>query len=289
MGRKNKKAKRGGNQKSSVCPSTPHNDWRREIANKLARMKLPFGGSYSEAFRAGAFTGYDLAGCVLSRDHWRINATPPSKRLPKQFGDFPHAIIENEGLSPVLARYKSGGKTITLLRTKPKDLPTVLTGKVASNAERVRQVLVVLPLPRLVDYSQGLAYGMEKRNCEAKTGQPAAVTEALPIYEALWFHQGEIGLLINRKATAREIADFLAQKLHTGSMTYAQRFERWKPPTHVRLKSGDLISTSCKEGRRIAERHSARTKFLKVVEKTCERLGIPLPKRGQPRKKSDIG
>lgn len=92
---------------------------------------------------------------------------------------------------------------------------------------------------------------------------PSAATVTQLIYKVLLQHQRRVQLLIQKNATAKEFGKFIAEyAIKSGGMTYAEYFQ--KHP-----QSG-LKET-----------------FLKTAEKIFERVEMPLPRRGRPRRNSD--
>jgi hypothetical protein len=124
---------------------------------------------------------------------------------------------------------------------------------------RVTEALADWKLLEAADYLKGFAYGIECQHRE-KSWMPTATTETMQIYKAFLRHQQEVQSLTRENATARTIGEHIAKRAtKSDGMTYTQYFE--KNPNS-----------------------EAKEKFLKFVEKICERLQIPLPARGRPRK-----
>ncbi len=127
---------------------------------------------------------------------------------------------------------------------------------------RVTEVLADWKLPEAADYLKGFAYGIERQHRE-EGWIPAAATETLLIYKTLLRQRRTVENLIRQNATARQIGELITQHAtKSGGMTYAEYFQKHPNSEH-------------------------RETFLKTAQKIFERLGIPLPPRGRPRRNSD--
>lgn len=141
---------------------------------------------------------------------------------------------------------------------------------------RMTEVLADWKLPEAADYLKGFAYGIECQHRE-EGWTPSAMTETLQIYKALLRQRFAVENLTRQNATASEIGELIAKyAVMSGGMTYAQYFETCEKVAQDRpvVGPGD-------------EKDKEKKKFLKFFEKICERIGLPLPQRGRPRRNSD--
>ena len=142
---------------------------------------------------------------------------------------------------------------------------------------------------QVADCLKGFDYGI-KRQQDHESHPRSDFQVTAQIYKALVKNYVEVELLIYRKATAREIGEFVAARaIRTNELTHAEYFAKFPAEAigdSVELPSGEVVSTLTREGRKRAERLCAEGQFLKLVEKICGYVGIPLPGRGRPSKKS---
>jgi hypothetical protein len=127
---------------------------------------------------------------------------------------------------------------------------------------RMDSVLADWKLEEAPDYLRGFAYGIERQQRE-EGWTPSAATVTLLIYKTLLRHRDTVDNLIRQNATAREIGELITKHAtKSGGMTYAEYFQK-------HANSG------------------TKETFLKNAQKVFERLGLPLPPRGRPRRNSD--
>jgi hypothetical protein len=158
---------------------------------------------------------------------------------------------------------------------------------------RVAEVLADWKLPEAADYLKGFAYGIECQHRE-EGWTPSATTETLQIYKTLVRHQEPVESMTRRNATAKEIGDYVANfAVKSDGMTYARYFEECKKAERKKA-AGQFPATASLQAQigqirrdTNAEDGAVKAKFLKFFEKICERVGIPLPPPGRPRRNSD--
>ena len=163
---------------------------------------------------------------------------------------------------------------------------------------RVAEVLAGWKLLEAADYLKGFAYGIECQHRE-EGWTPSATTETLQIYKALLQHQDHVELLIQQKATMRELGEYVATRAVMGNgVTLAQRFNkrtfaaekaaeglaevRVRKLAKLGAKPGKTTSVQCCQG----EQGGAWVAYFKLFEKICGSLNIPRPPRGRPRRNS---
>jgi hypothetical protein len=140
---------------------------------------------------------------------------------------------------------------------------------------RVAEVLQWKPA-ETADYLKGFAYGIECQHRE-ESWTPSPKTDTQTIYKVILLHQWEVKELVRRGASSIQLAAFIAKHAITDKgETYAQYFEGMsRGMIHVE-DPGKLKGSDPKE------------KFLKAVQKVCERVEIPLPPRGGARSKRTV-
>jgi hypothetical protein len=147
---------------------------------------------------------------------------------------------------------------------------------------RLDEVLAGWKLPEAANYLEGFAYGIKCQHRE-EGWMPSATTETLQIYEALVQHQHHLEAFILQNKHADEVADFLAGKIVRSGISLAESFAKHpNKADSVKLPSGEVVSTRTAEGRRAAEKKSARGKFRKHVATVLNEIKFLLPPPGRP-------
>jgi hypothetical protein len=103
----------------------------------------------------------------------------------------------------------------------------------------------------------------------------------------------EVESLVQQGASARVIGERIADRIVlTGGMTKAQHFEKFpakKKGEVLTYKNGGQSVEQhvfTKLDLRIAARHSAKGKFLRLFERVCQDVELKLPRRGRPKVKT---
>ena len=141
----------------------------------------------------------------------------------------------------------------------------------------------------------GFAYGVECRQRE-KEWTPSTKTQTCQIYKALVKNWRHVQMLTRRRATIRELGEYVATCAVMGDgMTLAQRFNkrafaavtvaeelreaRARNLAKLGLKFNKPISVQCCQG----EQEGAWKAYFKLFEKICSSLNMPRRPRGRPR------
>jgi hypothetical protein len=217
-----------------VPPDAPP-EWVERIHEQIFEKVLPLKKNMSIEFLDAAIFGYSYA--AISRElAWHGRATPGTE--------------EREVYEEHRTHYE----------------PTL-----GACRRRVAEVVADWKLSEAADYLKGFAYGIECQHRE-EGWTPSATTETLQIYKALLRHQDHVESLIQQKATAEEIGQYIAKHAAMSSgMTYAQYFETCKKVAQDRVVA-----------RVEDEEDKEKNQFLKFIKKICERIGLPLPSPGRP-------
>ncbi len=147
---------------------------------------------------------------------------------------------------------------------------------------RIDEVLAGWELPEAANYLEGFADGIACQQREAGW-TPSTTTQTLQIYKALVQYQHQFEAFILQDKHADEIADFLAGKIVRSGINLAESFAKHpNQADSVRLPSGEVVSTRTAEGRRAAQKKSARGKFRKYVATVLNDIKFPLPPPGRP-------
>jgi hypothetical protein len=137
-------------------------------------------------------------------------------------------------------------------------------------------------------YQKGFDYGAKCQRREEENPRPPFMAK-VQIYQAMALNFREVDSLVQQGAAARMIGERIANRIVLANgMTKAQHFEKFPPK-----KKGEILTywngkksvqqhIFTKSDLRIAERHSAKGKFLRLFEKICREVGIRLPKPGRP-------
>jgi hypothetical protein len=228
--------------------------WVENIYERLFEKILPPKQRATEAltveFYDAAIFGYAYA----ARSRERASRSAACKRLPP---DSPDRLVHEELV-------KHYAPTLEAIR------------------RRIDEVLAGWKLPESANYLEGFAYGIARQQLE-EGWTPSAKTETLQMYKALVQHQHHLEAFILQNKHADEVADFLAGKIIRSGINLAESFAKHpNKADSVNLPSGEVVSTRTAEGRRAAEKKSARGKFQKHVASVLNEIKFPLPPPGRP-------
>jgi hypothetical protein len=141
-------------------------------------------------------------------------------------------------------------------RMMHEEVVTHCTPALEAIRHRIDEVLAGWKLPEAANYLEGFAYGIKCQHRE-EGWTPSADTETLQNCKALVRHQEAVQNLVSQKKIAKEIGQFVADR--------------------ALLPDGKTSLARC-----MGNNEDAWADYLRNFQKTCERIGLPLPSPGRP-------
>ena len=247
-----------------IPPDLPP-EWVERIYERIFQQVLKFKTIWSIEFLDAAIYGFLYAASRVKRVGKLYDDLPPTK-------DVEHALRRREHQEQSEQDERKSQESI-----------------LAMCQRRLAEVQSHWQVGEVAEYMLGYAHGI-KCQLEEESQPRSARVEKMQILKALAFYHERVQSLIQKGATGPQIAEDIARyAIRPGGETYSHFFDKFPPKCEgegVKLPSGDLVSTYTKEGRQRAKRLSAKGKYLKLFEKVCADIRLPLPPRGRPRRNS---
>ena len=207
--------------------------WVGRILDEISNMNLPLDERNSELFREGAELGYNLA---LARD--RCDTMQKIKKLE---------LSQNESTDVSVGHETD--KILTAYGRELSEYNLLSGGRLTS-----------LPLPKYMDFLNGVIHGMNCRAHRIKNSTPIKKTPRWIILDTILRYQEGIQHLVDQKKTALEISKFIATRLR---QPYRQEMQN--------------------EFDGKGNKTDAWADFVGRVSRICRDLGIPLANLGRPK------